>query len=221
MTKLRKEITNLVEQVVARLKIHGVAVIDMTGKDSIVSIPSYLNADILVSNDTRFRLVIDYDGWEIILTPSRDLNNYFGAEINYRKTDAAYYAQVADDIVEAVLAFTNHHVAAVIHYEPDLPMAAQLYERTSHGYEYVVTDYTNPWGRGFQQRDGKKPIIEPRCIKTEVWFDDQPIPKERMSSKARDIFEAKELRSTLEIQKNVKDLHEIKPINQEVVLMDY
>jgi hypothetical protein len=226
--KAIKENTRAIAEAVSdNLKSNGVGMTDMTGQDDESVIYHDINVDLALTNDEKIRLTLTYDGWSLVLRHSDGSRTSFGKEIKFRTTNEDYYASVVKEVVRATLAFSQGHIAGVVHLENDIPKIVQLYERTKGGYQYLTWFYTMNPPTGFFAKEDKKfykkdgnYAMHPKCDAVEVLYDTSPAPQGSLALDTRQLFASMSLRTDLTIQKEVKDLHDIKPINQEIVLLD-
>lgn len=211
------------------LRAHHVDMTDMSGKDDESVIPHLINADLMVSKQEKIRLTFTYDGWGLTLRHQDGSRTSFGKEVNFRSTEDEYYNTIANDVTQAVLAFTRGYIAAVIHLEKSTPKIVVLFDRTRNGYGYLAMNYTmNPVTTFFAKEDTERfyridgdLAMHPKCDSVEIMYDVLPIPDKPLQPDIRKYFEGLDLRSTLERNGKITDLRSLKPINQEVRLLDY
>lgn len=205
---------------------------DVSDKNNFEQGLRHINFDILVSQNDHIGLTLTYDGWGLTLHHSNNTVSNLLKGIDVPSTNEEYfkiyYERVLNNAVQAVLAFTQGHVAAVVHSEKDIPKIMCLYERTIHGYEYLTWRYTqNPKDHYtseqpilFNKKEDGFWAIHPKCDAIMIQYDSLPTPSDKLTKESRKLFESFELKSSMKAAEHVIDLHQLKPINQEVALLD-
>lgn len=203
-----------------KLKDGNVKYTDAAGKDAYSLIPNYLNADLQIDNTETIRLFATFDDWGaswgvavIYGEAGRIATNLEVRKLNIEAQ--MNLNEQMDEFYELIIAFAQHQLAMVTHYRDKLPIVTQFYARNKTGYDLVCTELViQPDGETYWEDN--KSFTKLECTRTEIAYDDTPLPAKNISESACNILKFLNYNSTLKTKQHVISLNDVEPINQTV-----